>query len=80
MFGWAGTASALLRRSALPRADNSGAWCNSIAGKELPKNREKDAIRSPIVPRYLGRTTACIATGEAGAFAHDEIATPMLSH
>ena len=55
MFGWAGTASALLRRSALPRADNSGAWCNSIAGKETFKNRESNSIGSLIVPRYLGR-------------------------
>jgi hypothetical protein len=55
MFGWAGAASALLRRSASPRADNSGSWCDSIAGKESPKNRERNAGGSPIVPRYLGK-------------------------
>ena len=80
MFGWAGAASTLLWRPASPRADNSGSWCDSIASKESTKKWERDAIRGLIVPRYLGMTTACIATGEAGAFAHDEIATPILSH
>jgi hypothetical protein len=79
MFGWAGTALMLLRRFALPRADNSGAWCDSIAGKELLKVGEKNAMGSSIVPRYLGRT-AYVAAGETDRLGHEEIAAPILSY
>jgi hypothetical protein len=80
MFRWAGIASTLLRRPASPRADNSGSCVISIAGKELLKIKSRYAMGSPTVPRYLGRTTEYVATGEAGCFAHHEIATPTLSH
>jgi hypothetical protein len=35
--------------------------------KDFPKIEKRDAKGSPVVPIYLGRTTAYVATGEAAA-------------
>ena len=78
MFGWAATASALLRRSALPGADNSALYA-SIAVKNFPRcGKRMSWVVRLYLDTWVGPRTSL--PGEADRLGHHDIAMSMLSY